>query len=756
MVGVDGKPKPSDKSGIYIFDLANAVVPKQIGFLPVTSPIGMDLANNGDRLYVYSAYYQGYDPKDWYGVSTIDIADPKSVHEIAKLELDILHARLSFDSMYLFVRQRDLSRKHEPDYSFDIYSTSPSGKLALQRQVKRQYSFPYHFFPAPDGKHLLVKEHDYFVVYNISDASITKENANQFFDIGSPTLIGKDGTLYWFGSNGLMLTTSFPEEKMISKFQGRFGEGDGSFLDEQNKTIYLATLDKTIYVIDLADQRTPKLKAQYSAPTYIGSLIPARTNDLIYAGLLDSIVVIDPTKAGVTSEALVNAHSESLKQYKRKDLKLDYQRVGNAVNVLEAAGIKQSIDKIPQGMSNLTLAGILNDYGFFLSKSFRNKEAVEIFERVIQLNPDRTVAYLNLGDSLRSQLPTAASPQEKIEMTKRIKSAYQQFKQHGGQYTTEINSFMTFNIVDFPKMDICEYIATYTNQGRLREILGSGESVVKADGKGTMRVNIETQGTANMPSLSLIDNNTNQEITQADENAMSDDDDETRWVENIAVVPFSDGHHLLYFNDGDLLVSSSPIGLAQKNGHSCKFKTHLRETFDEKSSNQEICRLLQKPDRPSYVAFDDPDSVDDKAIQSAGMYETSDRGAGHVDFDNDGTDEYLAYLQYASGAGRGCDYNFFDLLNTKGDGFSTSKKRALLRKLQGVGDMPHVRHPVPSCSGNATGWFQYNGITYFETKYPGDEPTRAGQSFHTVSYIKNGEITKVCEAQFRLLVEVQH
>lgn len=42
----------------------------------------------------------------------------------------------------------------------------------------------------------------------------------------------------------------------------------------------------------------------------------------------------------------------------------------------------------------------LNDYGYFLQKLGRNKEAVTVFETVIKADPSRTAAYLNLADSL--------------------------------------------------------------------------------------------------------------------------------------------------------------------------------------------------------------------------------------------------------------------------------------------------------------------------------------------------------------------
>jgi tetratricopeptide (TPR) repeat protein len=51
----------------------------------------------------------------------------------------------------------------------------------------------------------------------------------------------------------------------------------------------------------------------------------------------------------------------------------------------------------------------LNDYGFFLYRSGQNDDAVKVFLKVIKEDPERAVAYLNLGDALwaEKRLPEA-------------------------------------------------------------------------------------------------------------------------------------------------------------------------------------------------------------------------------------------------------------------------------------------------------------------------------------------------------------
>ncbi len=196
-----------------------------------------------------------------------------------------------------------------------------------------------------------------------------------------------------------------------------------------------------------------------------------------------------------------------------------------------------------------------------------------------------------------------------------------------------------------------------------------------------------------------------------------------------------------------------PIGAAEKKGNACRFSIHVTEVFDKKSADSEICNRMLASDPPPYLPFDQPHSIDDEMIRDAGLHRTSAGEAGNVDFDNDGRSEVLAKLHFDDVGGRGCTYEFFDLLNDEGTGFSSSKKRQLLHELQGIDK--DERYSVPHCEGNVTGWFRYKGITYYETKYPGNKPKDAGQEFHTVSYIKDGKIHKVCDGCFKKQVKVQ-
>lgn len=756
LVQNDGPPKVSDRTGLYIFDISNPAIPKLLTIIPITSPIGLDITRGESWLFVYSAWYQGHDPKGWYGVSALDISNPMGPHEIGKTELDITYARTSADDKRLFVIERGLTRKNEEGYRYTDYSVGADGNLSLATRVRKQDLNARDLAIYTDGGYLLSADKDKTpAAFDSANPSVSKEAFNNLNNIGYPHAIGPDGTVYLLDGDDLVLASLFPKVQKKGVLPGRFSSSHIGYISEDSRSAYVLSLDKTLHILDLSNPAQPKTVAQYVMPNYIGSAVPSRRNGLIYAGLLGSIVVIDPSRAVVTSERLIAAHAEALRQYRRTDLKFDFERTRNAINVLKAAGIADAQKKKPDGMSDKVLASILNDYGFFLDKAnFLSKEATDVYREVIKLDPTRSVAYLNLGDNLRGLLRTATSFQEKQSLTKEIKTSYMQYRQRSGKSTAEVDSFMSLNIVDKPPTDFCEYVAAYANRRRLVEIFGSGESVERADGQGRMRIDITDQGTAHIPWLRVFDNETNQELAEGTMGIPAESE-ETRWAQNIAVVPYKDGHHLLYFNDGNFLISTAPVGVSQVNGKSCGFATQVVESFDKVNLDPKLCQLVMK-NRPPYIETDGFHSLTNDALQKAGYSETSFGKALKVDFDNDGIDDYLVSLQYASGAGRGCDYSFFDLLNSRRDGFSASKGRELLQEMQGTGRQPARRHDVPLCSGNTTGWFRYNGIVYYETKYPGDEPKVGSQEFHRVSYIKGGTVKTVCDASFAIQTTVQH
>lgn len=95
------------------------------------------------------------------------------------------------------------------------------------------------------------------------------------------------------------------------------------------------------------------------------------------------------------------AHEVGLAKAKSKDFK-------GAVKIMRPA-----IDEFstPPGEPKKKAAYIeaLNDYGYFLDEAGNHIKAAEILNKVTHLDPERAVAYLNLGDALFAQKKDAAN-----------------------------------------------------------------------------------------------------------------------------------------------------------------------------------------------------------------------------------------------------------------------------------------------------------------------------------------------------------
>lgn len=90
---------------------------------------------------------------------------------------------------------------------------------------------------------------------------------------------------------------------------------------------------------------------------------------------------------------------------------------------------------------------------------------------------------------------------------------------------------------------------------------------------------------------------------------------------------------------------------------------------------------------------------------------TEFNGVGLIDIDNDGTPEKIVGLDYVSGGGRGCDYNYYELLDSSGKSLSSEKKRTLFLTMQGAGDSGYEGR---SCGHIVNRLFRYKNKTYYE------------------------------------------
>jgi hypothetical protein len=110
---------------------------------------------------------------------------------------------------------------------------------------------------------------------------------------------------------------------------------------------------------------------------------------------LRSRAAVDPT----ITQRIVAAHNQAIRAYKRKKFEGK-----NPFEFLENAGIWRIVDTKPSTMSTSQYVQVLNDYAFFAYGygEGRNDLAIEVLDKVIKLDPRRSVAYLNMAEALEN------------------------------------------------------------------------------------------------------------------------------------------------------------------------------------------------------------------------------------------------------------------------------------------------------------------------------------------------------------------
>jgi tetratricopeptide (TPR) repeat protein len=100
-----------------------------------------------------------------------------------------------------------------------------------------------------------------------------------------------------------------------------------------------------------------------------------------------------------TQNPIGKAYQEAIQTYqKTKDFR-------KAVEILKKANVDALVTKSPEEVSltkdQYTI--ILNDYAYFLYLDKQNDKALPMLSRIIEVNPERTTAYLNRGDIYRDK-----------------------------------------------------------------------------------------------------------------------------------------------------------------------------------------------------------------------------------------------------------------------------------------------------------------------------------------------------------------
>lgn len=226
------------------------------------------------------------------------------------------------------------------------------------------------------------------------------------------------------------------------------------------------------------------------------------------------------------------------------------------------------------------------------------------------------------------------------------------------------------------------------------------------------------------------------------------------WNFGDAILPFGNRVYLVHFVEEDMTYPLYVSYVTPKNREYvvCEYSNTVKEWFlyATESNKGNLCQSILKPSRPAHTVFSGEPKINYEALNRP---ETAVGKTAQIDFDNDGKPDHLIFLSYASGAGRGCDTNYFDLLNVEGTAILDNEARKVLLKMQEIN--LQNRHPG-RCIGNVPGWFVSEGTTYFENKYRGEAPRMKREEFHVVSYVKSGAIHDVCKFVFDIETKVKN
>lgn len=162
-------------------------------------------------------------------------------------------------------------------------------------------------------------------------------------------------------------------------------------------------------------------------------------------------------------EDLLSARKKALAIYS-KGTNYSKNNPQGAAQTLVQAGINQILYEKPSTMPTEAYVGLLNDYAFFIGPYGKAEQALGILNRVIQIFPDRGVAYLNraeirYGMLLLSQLRTQ---KEKLDAAKEIMTDYDTYKRLTKRQVEWLERFSAFNLASYPQnIGVCDFIKKY-------------------------------------------------------------------------------------------------------------------------------------------------------------------------------------------------------------------------------------------------------------------------------------------------------
>lgn len=254
--------------------------------------------------------------------------------------------------------------------------------------------------------------------------------------------------------------------------------GELNLVDTRGSMVLVGT--STLQLYDTSMPSKPKLLATFpSEGAHDITIIP--TEQAVAMGMNSSVKIISATNATFNLPLLEERYETIASQYpkcanvrySRECFPLEYEDFA----LLEDAGIEKLVSEQPDGLTKGKRILMLNDYGFWLyhwggQSLKRLRKSAEVLKTVTELAPDRTVAWLNLGDVLYATVPLVDTETEKSDLWVKAQESFSRYKKLSGKEASAVSEMNSFNLPAIIKSskNVCDYVAQAINNRKERLI----------------------------------------------------------------------------------------------------------------------------------------------------------------------------------------------------------------------------------------------------------------------------------------------
>ena len=211
------------------------------------------------------------------------------------------------------------------------------------------------------------------------------------------------------------------------------------------------------------------------------------------------------------------------------------------------------------------------------------------------------------------------------------------------------------------------------------------------------------------------------------------------WTYGLRMFRYFGRTYFLHSRDDDMRELSYLSYITPKNEEHvfCDFDSTVVSVIEKQSTDDDqVCEETIRPSS-SIQAIKLSETIE-TAPEALNREATTIGHTGLVDINNDGWPDKIVDLLFASGVGRGCSFNYYEVLNNRGDALSGDLKRTRFLEMQGVDENGYDGER--SCGGISNRLFQYQGKIYYEHNIDNKEGVK-----HTISQLRGSTTKSVCE-----------